>query len=166
MTESKYTKEEIERLWVWIDRILPEEFFETAGHLGNDGLRRQRWLEIPEELKPTARMLIEVASYRHKKGIRPDDDYSCLSYRIMVHEAYEKMKENGNELFLPHAWFTDGVMINPEWMVRLTNGLIGYVCDAGSNICGMEDECRYWRKSKYEDGMPPINQRVFPKEKK
>jgi len=163
MTDSKYTRADIERLWMWIDRPLPEEFWETAGHLRNNELQKQRWNEIPEELKPTAKMLIEVAEHRHKKGIKPDDDYSCLSYRIMVHDIYLNMKAKGVEYFLPHGWFQDGIMINPEWMVRLTNGLMGYRCDAGSNICGMERECRYWKKSKYEDGMMPKDVRIFPK---
>lgn len=155
------SKSDIERLWKWIDRPLDEKFFETAGHFGIKELSK-RWSEIPEELKSTAKVMIQVAIEKNKK-VKPDDDYSCLVYRMMLFDVYNKLKTRGIELFIPHGWMSDGVMIEPEWIVRMTNGLIG-VCDAGSNICNMENECRYFKKSKYERG--ELRCRTKPKNRK
>jgi hypothetical protein len=41
------------------------------------------------------------------------------------------MKDQNMTLPLPYYFFLDGVMIEPEWIVRITNGIIGWSCTKG-----------------------------------
>lgn len=143
--------EKTEEMWKWIDRPLDEEFWRTAGHLSKNEVKK-RYAEIPETLKPLAFTTIALAYKNKEMGRGGTSDHACLLFRIMLFDVYRKLKdEKGLDLHLPHTWFMDGVMIEPEWIVRITNGIIGWVCDNSVNSkftggCGFNsrDECRFY----------------------
>ena len=135
-------KEFIERMWKWIDRPVDEEFWTRAGHYSREE-NLKLFNEIPVELKPTAQVMISLACEFVKKNLAGETDNSCLVFRIALFDVYNKLKEKGIELFIPYGWFADAVMIEPEWIVRITNGIIGWTCNPKCISCGRENECRY-----------------------
>lgn len=66
-------------------------------------------------------------------------------FRCELFSVAKNLEEMGIDLHLPYAWFCDGPMIEPEWIVRITNGIIGWSCDPdydNPDTCGL-DNCRY-----------------------
>ena len=135
--------------WRWIDREVEPDFFWSAGHHDKKE-NEERWKEIPAHLKTLARVMIQLACMNAKNGV--DVSHGCLFYRCELYDVYRKLLVKGIDIQLPHAWFCDGVMIEPEWIVRITNGIIGWTCDKSVENCGMDQErCLYYGTKKLED---------------
>lgn len=140
--------DEIEKMWEWIDRPLGEEFWQSRGKYDKAEAQR-RFDEIPEKVKPLAYAIIELAMSNKKKGLGGDKPESCRLFRNQIYELANRMKKDGKDIHLPSYWFTDGIMVEPEWIVRITNGIIGWCCDSSVNMCGMVGNCRFYN-GKYE----------------
>lgn len=145
MAKKKKDVVDNRRLWQWLDRSLPELFFQSAGHLKKRENER-RWNEIPTEIKPLAYTMIRIAVYNAEHKINGKTPFSCLLFRCEVYGAYTQLKKKGIDIHLPYSWFMDGPMIEPEWIVRITNGIIGWTCDSSVVGCGkgMMGDCRYY----------------------
>ena len=135
-------EELVKKLWDWIDRPVDPDFWKTAGNMSKEEYQK-RWNEIPAEFKPLAYSIIQLAIGNHKHGGGGKSDHACLIFRIMLFDFVNQIKEKGIDLPLPSYWFTDGIMIEPEWIVKITNGLIGWVCDNSNAYCGLYGKCRY-----------------------
>lgn len=134
------TDEATERLWKWIDRPLPDEFFTEKIP---EGQHQQRIDEIPVEYRELAQTIYELALWHHKMGRDSTAPGSCCEFRQLLFIAIEKLAEKGVILLLPSYWYMDGVMIEPEWIVRITNGLVKWVCDSSKHECGIWGKCRF-----------------------
>jgi hypothetical protein len=131
-----------EKMWEWIDRDVPLDFFDTAGKIGED-VALERWKEIPDYLKPLASMMMQVAVVNNRERItNKTATHTCFFYRQQIYFVYKQLKDHGIDLHLPHGWYCDGVMTEPEWIVRITNGIIGWECDESRKECGLTD-CRF-----------------------
>jgi len=131
-------KANLDEMWEWIDRDLDDGFFETAGKITDKEENQRRMNEIPEVLRPLVHVVIALA-YKNKGG------GPCILFRHELFAVHKELLKKGINIHLPHAWFCDGVMIEPEWIVRITNGIVGWSCDPdydNPDTCGLED-CRY-----------------------
>lgn len=151
--------DETKALWDWIDRPLPESFFKTAGHL-KKWENERCWNEIPAEIKPLAYAMIVLAQENAKRGLGGKTPHSCLAFRCLIYDLSEKLRKEGLDLHLPYSWFMDGPMIEPEWIVRITNGIIGWTCDSSVKECGALDGafiCRFCdpKEAKKNDSKSP-----------
>lgn len=120
----------------WIFRELSGEFFEKAGHYPPEETQRL-FEEIPSEYKLLAYAIIDLT------GRFPNN--SCVEFRHLLFALYKQLQENGINIKLPYYWFVDGVMIEPEWIVRATNGIVGFKCDDSWKECGRTKECRFYK---------------------
>jgi hypothetical protein len=124
----------------WLSKPMPSIFFtETGRHKAEEF--EALFSAIPDEYKQLAYAIIALSVETPPKMKR------CQEFRQLLFVLCEDLqKENGIDLKLPYCWFVDGVMILPEHIVRITNGIIGWVCDDSSKKCLMEGECRYFQK--------------------
>jgi len=126
----------------WLTRDLPESFFVNAGrHTAKE--INSLFEEIPKEYKPLAYTIIMLSMETSPEMKR------CQEFRQILFLTYKNLLENKKiDLSLPHYWYADGVMIEPELIVRTTNGIIGWVCDDSVEKCLMtEGECRFKRET-------------------
>ena len=124
----------------WLLRDLPDSFFINAGRHTTEEVD-SLFKEIPEEYKLLAYSIIVLSVESTPEMKR------CQEFRQLLFLAYKKLlEENKINLHLPHYWYADGVMIEPEWIVRITNGIIGWSCDDSVKECLMEGECRYFKR--------------------
>jgi len=137
--ESTSSKEEIEKLWKWIERPLPPDFFTPKENVTTEDIQK-RIDEIPKEYRRLAHLMYELALWHHEKHRDGKFPGSCCEFRQLLFILVKKTKE---EYPLPYYWYTDGVMIEPEWIVRLTNGLIKWTCDSSKRECGLWGQCRF-----------------------
>jgi len=121
----------------WMDRYVETEFWNMAGKLDLD-TAKERWKGIPESYKPLAAAIIELAQNNCKRGLGGDTENACLLFRCMLLDLYKSLKEKGIDLGLEYAWYADGPMVHPEYIVMATNGIIGWCCDSSKEMCGME----------------------------
>jgi hypothetical protein len=135
--EQKLSEEEVTKLWKWIDRSLPPEFFTEKL---SDTQIQQRIDEIPIQYRKLAKLIYEIALWHHELGRDGKASGSCCEFRQLL---FFFMKESKDSYPLPYYWFEDGVMIEPEWIVRLTNGLVKWVCDDSKSTCGLYGTCRF-----------------------
>ena len=133
-------------LWGWIDRPVPDSFY-TEKFTSKEQVQA-RWDEIPKEVKPLARAMIMLATKDAEMGHGGEEPYACLRFRCMLYELCEELKKKKADVGLPYYWFMDGVMTEPDWIVKITNGIVKWVCDAGNEICGIGErgECRFYKK--------------------
>ena len=131
--------------WTWINRELPCDFWETAGKLPMSEWDA-RFEEIPEDLRLTAYTIITAAlnSAKWKEDRKEKVSYECCRFRALLFHVHTEMENEGIKIPMPYYWWLDGVMIEPEWIVRITNGIIGWVCDESMENCGMMDRCRFY----------------------
>jgi hypothetical protein len=137
----------------WLDRELPDKFFTTPIPVGE---HQKRFDEIPEAVKPLAFAIINTAIEMSKKGVGGPEDGSCCAFRNVLFSVCHDLKEKGTDLHLPYYWFADGVMIEPEWIVRLTNGLVKWVCDSSRRMCLLTDTCRFYTKETIQKRMDTV----------
>lgn len=133
-------KAALEEMWKWIDRPLDDEFFETKITDKREG--QERWNEIPEILKPLAYVIFTLA-WGNVDTI--GEGGTCLFFRCQLFSVAKDLEKKGVDIHLPYRWFVDGVMIEPEWIVRITNGLVKWNCKPdydNPDWCGL-DECRF-----------------------
>jgi hypothetical protein len=133
-------EERIKRLWAWIDRPLSPNFF--TDKISPEEMKK-RVDEIPVEFRDLAYVIYEMSLLQHKVGRDGKFPNSCLEFRIMVFDCVQELKKKNINLPLPYYWFMDGVMIEPEWIVRLTNGLVKWVCDSSKLSCGLYGSCMF-----------------------
>jgi hypothetical protein len=125
----------------WLTRDLPGSFFENAGQHSEEEVGTLL-SEIPEEYQELAFTIIYLSLECTPEMRR------CQNFRQILFMVYDDLKKKKNtDLKLPHYWYADGVMIPPEYIVRITNGIIGWVCDDSVERCLMEGKCRYYRRS-------------------
>lgn len=119
----------------WLTRPLPKQFFFDAGK-PRDNL--DKWFkEIPDEYKKLAYAIIVSTLEVNNTKLS-----NCMEYRQFLFLLQKSLIEDHSiDLKLPYYWFMDGVMIEPEFIVRITNGIIGWRCDSSIEHCGREDEC-------------------------
>lgn len=122
----------------WLDREMPDEFWTTAGHLKTQEDVLRRISEIPERIRPLASVIWKLATTKMF-----DRGRTCLEFRCLLFLAIKKLEDEGHgPYYLPYYWFMDGVMIEPEWIVRITNGVVGWTCDPpDAERCGLEGCC-------------------------
>jgi len=131
----------------WLELSRPEEFWSTAGKLSQEEVM-DRFQEIPEYYKPLALTIIQI--------IHEMPELSCREFRHVLYATYKDLLENKGQttldrkvkdsidLHLPYYWYGDGVMIPPEYIVKITNGIVGFVCDGSRKECLMtKEECRF-----------------------
>jgi hypothetical protein len=135
--EEILSKEEVDKLWKWIDRPLPPDFFTEKL---SDGQIQERIDEIPIQYRKLAKLIYELALWHHKLGRDSITPYSCCEFRQLLFVLVKKSKDSYP---LPYYWFVDGIMVEPEWIVRLTNGLVKWVCDSSKSTCGLYGTCRF-----------------------
>lgn len=133
MSEDK----ELDEAWEWLQRPLDSEFWERAGKYTDKDEIRKRFMEIPQYYRSLASVMINLSIILVKNGDGFKSENSCLRFRCAMFELYKKLEDDGIDLPLPYSWFCDGVMIKPEDIVRMTNGIIGWVCDSSKEHCGM-----------------------------
>jgi len=125
----------------WLTRDLPDSFFENAGKEKSEEEFNKLFMEIPDEYKPLAYAIIELSRMITPEMAR------CQNFRQILFTLSEDIKKKKNlDLKLPHYWYADGVMIPPEYIVRITNGIVGWVCDDSVERCLMEGECRFYKR--------------------
>ena len=135
----------MKEVWDWIDRDLPPEFFSVRKDSLSSEQVRARFIEIPDELKLLAHTMIQFAISNCKSGSGEDTDGSCHFFRIGLYHISVELEKKGIDIHLPHYWYVDGVMIEPEWIVRITNGIVQWSCDSSREHCGLyaEGGCRF-----------------------
>ena len=129
---SKNTPEwDLEETWKWIDRDVGPDFFKIGDIKDKEEFQR-RLTEIPDMLKPLADTIIAAAIKTH------DSKPSCLKFRCLLYLiAKELIERRCINIHLPVFHFVDGPMILPEWIVRITNGIVKWECDDSYKECGM-----------------------------
>ena len=121
-----------------LTRPLSDTFFEKAGTYNGEEAAKL-FKNILKEYQPLAYIIIKLAFYY------PDVD--CITARHLLYKTVKDASDNdGTDFFLPYYWYVDGVMIEPEFIVRITNGIIGWKCDNSYKSCGMKGKCRYYPK--------------------
>ena len=133
--------------WRWLDRPLSDSFFDLAGRHSEEEVCKL-FEAIPRYYKNLAYTIILLSG-----EVANNPEYSsCFGFRHVLFYASEKVKDySGIDLKLPHYWYADGVMIPPELIVRITNGIVGWRCDESYKRCLMEGGCRYYPKSEVID---------------
>ncbi len=129
-----------EEMIEWVCEPLTPDEIKNAGHYTMEEMK-VRFKEIPDELKLTAMYIIET--YNYLKGAM----LSCREFRCALFLIYMKCQEKGIKLIIPSYWFVDGPMIEPEKIVRITNGIIGWSGDDSCKECGRND-CPYYKEVK------------------
>lgn len=128
----------------WLFREEPDSFYEEAGTYSQEEAQ-ERFKEIPEEHRPLAYIIISLVNEL------PPELTKCMEFRQVLFMSCKKiLDEDGVDLGLPYYWYRDGMMIEPEVIVRATNGIIGHRCDESRKGCGMKGECRFYPED--EDG--------------
>lgn len=122
----------------WLLEPRPDSFFRLAG-THNAEECEQLYSEIPKYYKPLAYAIINLSLVIDKKLNK------CCEFRQLLYILYDNLKTKGVNLYLPYYWFADGVMIQPEFIVRITNGIIGWKCDESRDGCGMKSDCIFWK---------------------
>lgn len=131
----------------WLYRDLPNSFFDNAGIFPKYKIfrnyRTKLWLnkklgKIPEYWQALALTIYEM--------IRNRASSNCRAFRFQLFYAYKRLLDKGIDIHLPHYWYKDGVTIEPETIVRVTNGIIGWRCDESREECGITDTCRFYKK--------------------
>jgi len=101
--------------------------------------------EIPPEVSLLAEVIYKVAVAEHKLGLTKSKK-ACLRFRCLIFKLYKEiLEEEKIDLCLPYYWYCDGVMIEPEWIVKITNGLVKWSCDDSVLDCGMRNHCRFYK---------------------
>jgi hypothetical protein len=103
------------------------------------------WDEIPVEAKPTASAILTICKFMNEHGIG-SDSYSCLLFRCIFYSVIEDTKKkNGLELPVTRGWWTDGPHMEPDFVVRVTNGIVRWKGDMSCKMChgGPEGNCPY-----------------------
>jgi len=121
----------------WLLEYRPDSFFRLAGTHDLEECN-QLYSGIPEYYKPLAYAIINLSLVIDKRL------NNCCVFRSLLYILYENLKTKEINLHLPYYWYADGVMIQPEFIVRITNGIIGWKCDESRDRCNMKDECIYW----------------------
>lgn len=136
----------------WLDRYHSPEFFNTREL--PDGEIRRRFDEIPEVLKPLAWLIIFFSENLTSK------QRNCLHTRSMLYIVFRDIRDgdpawHGEARILllrafkhlPMYWSSDGVMIEPERIVKLTNGLVQWTGDESCQGCllGHDGRCQFVR---------------------
>jgi len=136
----------------FLDRYRSHDFFNTRELPGDE--IQHRFDEIPDVIKPLAYLIIFLSLNLKAKG------RSCLHTRSMLYIAFRDIREGeptwhgrARKLllnafsYLPMYWSSDGVMIEPEQIVRLTNGLVQWTGDESCSGCllGHDGRCRFVR---------------------
>ena len=125
----------------WLTRVLPESFWSDAGH-HSEAENTMLFSEIPDNYKNLAYAIIMSTLEAKDSNLS-----SCQMFRQFLFLLQRALiDEHGIDLRLPHYWYADGVMIEPELIVRVTNGIIGWQCDESVKGCLMEGECRYYQE--------------------
>lgn len=128
----------MDKNWLWRD--VPRGFYDNAGH--HTAKKNSRlYQNIPDEHKKLACIIIEAAG---KCTVPPLN--TCVGFRSFLYMLYKDLQKDGSDLELPYYWFADGVMIEPELIVRATNGIVGFVCDDSIEHCGRAGECVFSSK--------------------
>ncbi|MCK9571103.1 hypothetical protein M0R72_19295 [Candidatus Pacearchaeota archaeon] len=122
----------------WLTRPMPESFFAEAGRHGADEFD-DLFSEIPDTFKQLAHAIITLSTESTPEMKR------CREFRQLLFILCDDLKKENIDLKLPYFWYADGVMIPPEYIVRITNGIVGWVCDDSAKGCLMEGECRYFK---------------------
>lgn len=124
----------------WLTKKLPFSFFENAGRYTPEQII-ERFREIPEDNRLLAYTIIQVVREASNANIT-----SCFLVRQLIFSIYDDLlRRDSIDIKLPHYWFMDGVMIEPEWIVRITNGIVGWECDDSCRKCGRTEECRFYK---------------------
>ena len=133
-----------DEVWEWIDRELTPEFFTKKNNLTPEHVKIM-FDEIPDELKLLAITMIQFASSTCEHGKGGKTPNSCQFFRNGLFLMSKALEKNGIDLHLPHYWYEDGVMIEPEWIVRITNGIVQWTCDSSREQCGLykNGKCRF-----------------------
>lgn len=125
------------RRWLFENRS--EEFWDIAGEkVESKDEYLERFDEIHEEFKFTAKILLNIQRVLHDEGFC---DVNCRTFRHLIYYIFDEMID---DLPLPHYWYVDGIMIEPEIIVKITNGLIGFEGDESCGSCGRGYECRFY----------------------
>jgi hypothetical protein len=129
----------------WIMRSLPDDFFlpeRSGGEHLTDEMIKERFDAIPKEYQETARFIHTVLLTLHQK--MKVETVPCLVARIAIFEVNKELEKKTGYLYpIPFGWYTDAVMIDPEWIVRITNGLVKWEGDESCIQCG-RDDCRFY----------------------
>jgi hypothetical protein len=124
----------------WLLEPRSDSFFRLAGTHDLEE-RKSLFMYIPDYYKLTAYTIIQLAANTNKDV----NMNKCRIFRQLLYLVYVDMKAKKEiDIHLPYYWFSDGVMIEPEWIVRITNGIIGWRCDDSRKECNMRDECIFW----------------------
>ncbi len=143
MAPNEYDYRSIEE---WIYRDVPKKFWMKTGEVLTDEEFVQRFEEIPTEVKSIAYLTIqcfkELADERKEKE---DFNTNCSIARMYL---YYSFMETIGEVPLPHYRDRNGVMIEPEKIVKLTNGIVGWEQDESCENCSRKGPCRFYTEEK------------------
>jgi len=124
----------------WLLEPRPDSFFKLAGTHSLEECK-SLFMDIPDYYKLTAYTIIQLTA-KTNKDVNMNN---CRVFRQLLYSVYIDLKaKKEKDIHLPYYWFSDGVMIEPEWIVRITNGIIGWRCDDSRKECNMSDECIFW----------------------
>lgn len=124
----------------WINRELDDKFFKEAGLFTDPEKIEKRLDEIPRSWLNEASFLLGVM--RATEDLGGSDGLSCERMANIVMKADKEQVDK--ELHIPHYWM-DRPILEPEFVVRVTNGLIGWTTDESCKDCMRKDECRIYR---------------------
>jgi len=135
----------IKVIWDWIERPVPDEFFDKRKTKITKEEFNKLIREIPPEVSLLAEVMYKVAVAEEKSGANKAKK-ACLRFRSLMFKLYKEiLEEEKIDLCLPYYWFCDGIMIEPEWIVKITNGLLKFKCDDSVTECGMGGRCRFYK---------------------
>jgi hypothetical protein len=141
----------VDEIQEWLEGHRSHDFFKMK-ELPSDEIER-RFEDIPEPLKPLAWLIIYLSAELTSK------QRNCLHTRSILYIAFRDIREGEptwhgkpRELlleafsYLPMYWHSDGMMIEPERIVRLTNGLVQWTGDESCSMCmlGQTGNCRFF----------------------
>lgn len=124
--------QKLKEFWDWIDFPRTEDWWRAAGKYRGIHVKTQ-FDEIPESVKPTARFLVTIAYNYYKMH---GHGSPCILFRSLLYAIHKELDKKDEKIILPYMWYCDGVMIEPELIVKITNGIIGWTCDESVEHCG------------------------------
>lgn len=138
-------KEVVDLVWEFMDsQPDTKAFYNSFKDVKTRSQYIAKFWVIPPELRFSANVILMIAD-RTREWL-PRHPYSCLVFRHILYDVIRKFESEGIETYIPRGWWTDGIFIDPRWMIKITNGLLGWKGDLSCELCcgGPNQDCPFY----------------------
>ena len=143
--DDSKSKEVVDVIWEFMDsRPDTKEFYNSFRDVKTKEQYVAKFWVIPPELRFSANIILMLAD--RTRHWLPQHPYSCLMFRCILYDIIRKFEDEGMDIYIPHGWWTDAVFIDPRWMIKITNGLLGWKGDLSCELCdgGPDHDCPFY----------------------